>query len=249
MKPIRLFVLLIYISFGLQSQTPTSSTEIGLLAGDSYYLGELNNQHFIPFNLGAGVYYQYNYNERFGIKAAFNYGTIEGSDNNLNSTFSEIRQLSFKSKIFELSISGTFNFLPYSYLNEKSSPFTPYGFIGFGYFMHAPKSDDGGTKTDLQLQETEGKKYSRFQASLPLGLGIKYRTGKFGFGFEWGIRKTFTDYLDDVSSYYFNESIMVDSAQKTNVSGFQRGQLNNKDWFVFTGITLFVNLTSKRVCP
>lgn len=249
MKPFHSFLLFLLLGFGIQSQTPTSSTEIGLLAGESYYLGELNQQHFLPLNLGIGAFYQYNYNEYFGIKAAFNYGTIEGNDNNISSSFSDVRQLNFSSKIFELSISGTFNFIPYSYLNEKSSPFTPYGFIGFGYFMHAPKSNDGGTQTDLQLQETEGKKYSRFQPSLPLGIGLKYRTGKFGFGFEWGIRKTFTDYLDDVSSYYHNESITINSPQKTNVSDYQRGQINNKDWFVFTGITLFVNLTGKRVCP
>lgn len=249
MKNYTLILLFVIVfSFEGNTQTPTSSTDIGLLIGESYYLGELNTKHFTPFNLAIGGFYRYNYNDRLALKFAFNYGKINGEDKNSNNSYSELRQLNFYSNIYEFSINGEFNFLEFSHLNDKTSPLSPYVFLGIGYFMHAPKSDDG-TKTDLQTQETEGIQYKRLQASIPLGLGIKYHTGKFGIGLEWGIRKTFTDYLDDVSSNYENGQVTLPDNTNLNVTNIQRGEIYTKDWFVFTGVTLFINLTSKRYCP
>lgn len=232
MKKNALLYLLCAIYSGCIGQTPTTSHEIGGSIGDSYYLGELNQVHFIPFNLAGGIFYKYNYDERISVKGGFHYLPIEGSD--ANDGIGSVRNHSFKSTIYEFAVSGEFNFLPFSHLNEKSAKLTPYGFIGFGYFKHDPKT------------QLEGVKYKKLQASIPLGLGLKYRAGKTILGLIWGIRKTYTDYLDDTSRYFVNGN--NPEGYDSSLNGFQRGSFYSKDWFVFTGVSLSINLTSKTYC-
>lgn len=221
-----------FLFFSAQSiaSTPLTSKEIGLFLGESYYLGELNLMHFVPFNFGAGAFYRYNYDDRLSLRTQFNYGKIEGTDANSNNSFNQLRNLSFTNQIFELNALGEFNFLPFSHLSPKSRKITPYTFIGLNLFYHNPS-----------VSASEDGKIKKIQAALPMGFGIKYGSGKFGMSLEWGIRKTFTDYLDGVSTYHTGNDRLI--------SNFQRGEVFNKDWYVFTGLTLFVNLTQKRSCP
>ena len=230
MRSIFVILFVFTISSNCDSATPLTSKEIGVFIGESYYLGELNKIHFTPFNLAASAYYRYNYDDRIGLRTQLSYGKIEGSDATSTNEFENARGLSFNSSIFELSGMGEFNFFNFSYLSPKSYKITPYAFLGIGIFYH----HHAGIFA-------EGTKYKNIQAAIPLGLGLKYGFGKFGLALEWGIRKTFTDYLDDVSKYY--------SSSDRTLANFQRGEEFNKDWYVFTGLSLFINLTPKRQCP
>ena len=107
---------------------------------------------------------------------------------------------------------------------------TPFVYLGLGMFYHLHSNPNA-----------EGIKYKNLQAAIPMGLGIKYGSGRYGIALEWGIRKTFTDYLDDVSAYYSKKDRLLEN--------YQRGEIFNKDWYVFTGVSLFINLTPKRMCP
>jgi hypothetical protein len=64
------------------------------------------------------------------------------------------------------------------------------------------------------------------------------------FGLEWGMRYTFTDYLDDVSGVYFdNETLKIqkgnlvaqlaDRSDVIHVAGTQRGNSKTHDWYSF----------------
>jgi hypothetical protein len=228
--------IIILISVAGVAQTPTTSNEIGLTVGDSYYLGELNQTHFIPFNLAGGLFYRYNYDDRISLKTSFHYVPIEGSDNNSSGSFESIRNQNFSSTIYELSVTAELNFLNFTHLDPKSSLYTPYAFLGFGYFYHDPKT------------QSEGVNYKKYQASIPMGVGWKYRTGKVILGFEWGIRKTYTDYLDDVSGYFTGQQVTSKDGSTGSISNFQRGNIYNKDWFIYSGLSLAINITSKVVC-
>lgn len=234
MKKLILHILFV-IPFLAGAQTTTTSHETGITGGGSYYLGELNHRHFVPFSFGGGLFYRYNYDDRLALTTAFHYLPIKGDDGSTNGGLQNIRNQSFSSTIYELSIVGELNFLKYTHL-EKSSPYTPYVFLGFGYFYH-----------DLKTQ-AEGVNYKSYQASIPLGLGIKYRVGKVSFEFEWGIRKTYTDYLDDVSGFFQSEAITSKDGSTNDYTNFQRGNVFNKDWFVYTGLALVINLTPKQIC-
>src|SRR6185295_10199877 len=87
-----------------------------------------------------------------------------------------------------------------------------YGFAGIGVFYFNPKTVYRGKVYDLRSLLTEGQgivpgrgKYSLIQPCIPLGVGFKYTIDrKWGLGLELGLRKTFTDYIDDVSTTYFD---------------------------------------------
>jgi hypothetical protein len=223
-------------SVTVNAQTPTTSHEIGVTGGDSYYLGELNQSHFIPFSLAGGIFYRYNYDDRIAVKSSFHYLPIKGNDNNSQGSYEAIRNQEFSSTIYEFSIAAELNFFNFTHLNEKSSPYTPYAFLGFGYFYHDPKT------------QHEGVDYKKYQASIPLGIGLKYRVSKVILGFEWGIRKTYTDYLDDVSGFFRNEPVTSNDGSIGSFNNFQRGNTFNKDWFIYSGLSLAINLTPKSVC-
>jgi hypothetical protein len=129
--------------------------------------------------------------------------------------------------------------------------------------------DSAGTKVYLQPLSTEGqgfyngrKKYSLQQFSIPFGAGVRFSVSpNIRLAFEIGMRKTNTDYLDDVSTSYVDQNTLlanrgqlaVDLAfrgdeLKTGLSypagGSQRGKVENKDWYYFSGFILSIRLPS-----
>ena len=85
-------------------------------------------------------------------------------------------------------------------------------FAGIGVYRYNPYAYSGGNKVFLQPLSTEGqniigypdrKKYSLTQFAVPFGGGFKFAVSEnLRVGIEMGIRKLFTDYLDDVSKGY-----------------------------------------------
>tara|TARA_X000000368_G_C22853068_1_gene633020 strand:+ start:56 stop:838 length:783 start_codon:yes stop_codon:yes gene_type:complete len=248
-------IFIFLLSFTGKSQTPFSSWEIGVFGGGSYYLGEINQSHFTPMNLAFGPIIRYNYDQRLNVKFALTFGTIQGKDENSSSSFNTDRNVSFKSDLMEISSVLEFNFFPFSSLDPKSHLITPYGYLGFAYLNHNPKINSNGRGYNGDL-ETEGKSYSKHLLTIPMGLGLKFRMNRFGITLDWGIRKTFTDYLDDVSTFYLpinssgsnTQQDIGNLTQYSDVSDFKRGDKYSKDWYIFTGITFFVNLSKQDIC-
>lgn len=253
-------ILLFFISFsssaGNRFQTPYSSWELGVFGGGSYYLGEVNQNHFAPINLAFGPLIRYNYDQRLNFKFGVNFGTISGNDKNSRSSFNVDRNFAFTSELIEISTMMELNFFPFSALDSKAHFITPYGFLGLAYTHHNPQASYNGIKIATSSLATEGNTYSKHLFTIPMGMGIKFRFNRFGFGLDWGIRKTFTDYLDDVSTNYLPTNASGNSAQQNvantsqydDVSNIKRGDEHTNDWYVFTGLSLFVNLTAKDVC-
>jgi hypothetical protein len=79
------------------------------------------------------------------------------------------------------------------------------------------------------------------------------------FNIDVAIRKTFTDYLDDVGSgVYFDPQVLSDeisdlsatlSNQSLDGNRFgKRGTSSTKDWYVYTGATLTIRLGKGGGC-
>ena len=77
-----------------------------------------------------------------------------------------------------------------------------------------------------------------------------------GIGLEWGPRKSFSDYLDDVSGTYpdwastnaFNKNTVKFTDRSKNAGNNvnkMRGNPRTKDWYFFFGITLNIKLNFK----
>lgn len=168
--------------------------------GTASYLGEMTNPGGlgkIRYNIVVGG--EYYFTSRISTRAELTYFNISGTDATANDDRVE-RNLSFTSNNFEFSTTGAFNLFPNGKRFYQRPGFNIYAFAGIGVMYMNPKADYQGDKVALQPLQTEGVKYSRIQPVIPYGLGARLKFGPFfNILIEGGYRKTFTDYLDDVS--------------------------------------------------
>jgi hypothetical protein len=243
------FMMLFFIGMNLRCASQTE-LEVGLFIGDSYYLGDLNpDVHFRMAQLAYGVVGRYNFDDRWSIKLGVTRGEVKGNSGKTN--FLPGRDLNFVSPITDFSVMGEFNFFPY-FTGSRWNWITPYLYAGIGGFAFQPMS--GGQK--LQPLGTEGqnvgydgrKPYKTIGVNIPFGLGVKVSIGKkIGLTAFWEMHKTFTDYIDDVSSTYYlvgpaidpNDVIGIHSDPTRNHQpGMQRGNPKSYDWYSFSGLTV-----------
>ncbi len=251
MKRFFLFLIVILLAFPAVAQ----KSELGFFGGTSFYLGDLNrNKLFAKSQFAGGVVYRYNVSPRWAVRANIIFASVQGSDMETNNQ--DPRNLSFRSPITEISAQVELNFLRL-YTDREKNKFAPYIFGGFAVFSFNPKTELDGKIYDLQPLGTEGqgmegekKKYSLTSFAIPFGMGLKYNISKvMTIGIEWGMRLTFTDYLDDVSgTYYDNMTLHVERgelvaklADRSDVlheAGTGRGNVTTKDWYSFAGVTI-----------
>lgn len=250
------------------AQRKLKTSEAGVMVGGSYYLGDLNHfGHFRFIKPAGGAFYRYNINPRYSFRFSGMVGKVAADDSRSNDVLQKQRGLSFQSQILEISPQFELNFLPYAMGDPKKGPFTPYIFAGIALFHFNPKAKVGDEWYELQPIGTEGqgtlaykkKAYSTTRLSIPFGVGIKYSFHeRFGIGAEWGLRKSNTDYIDDVSGTYADAALLYAEKGATAAylsdpgyaqqdipnTGRQRGNSKTKDLYAFTGIWLSVRLGS-----
>jgi hypothetical protein len=179
--------------------------------------------------LAVGAYVAAYPMQWLGFRFSLNYGSIEGADNEIKPKGGDeesrlARNLDFRSNILEGTVMA--EFYPTVFLEEDPEDITarlrPYGVLGLGFFHFKPqgsyRSPNGDTYwVDLQPLHTEGqgfpeypdrKDYKLTQLNIPMGVGIKYFISEnVNVAFEIIHRKTFTDYIDDVSTKYVDPSL------------------------------------------
>lgn len=248
------------------------SREMGIMIGGMGYRGDLDPEMYDTkfVDPAIGIIYRRAYSNHWAFKAGLNYGHVSANDSKASDEWSKNRNLSFRSHIIETTGQIEFNFFPY----QTSSPFSrfsPYIFFGGSVFNFNPKAEINGTWVKLQPIGTEGqgtekypdrKPYKRITGAFVYGGGIKFKImRRFGVMIESGVRSTFTDYLDDVSSSYADPAAIRKEYGKTaallsdrsilkdpdgNI-GRQRGDRRKKDWFVFTGVQFTYTLSKKYI--
>ncbi|MDG1426882.1 MAG: DUF6089 family protein [Flavobacteriales bacterium] len=270
LNTVLLIITLLVFNFASTAQQFKPNTEVGLILGTSYYLGDLNTTHFNQSSATAGLVIRKNIDKRFVYKAEVMYLNIKSDERQSSDTIALNRGLHFRSPIYELSGQIEFNFLPYQSGNPLYT-WTPFVYTGISIFSFNPQAENiNGEWVDLQELGTEGQgtttefngntrsKYSLIQFAIPIGGGLKIAVNEnFNIVLEYGARKTFTDYLDDVSTTYAGPNIngswpveMSDLAQQmsdpngTHVKDEQRGNPDKKDWYSFAGITLSFKLNN-----
>lgn len=235
------------MSSSLYSQ---KSLEVGIFGGGSYYLGDLNpSKHFLQTDLAYGAILRYNYSSRWAIRLSVYRGKVNGDDEISKANLE--RMLKFESQINDFSAILELNFL--DYITGSTRNFVaPYIFTGIAFFTFKPSAEGVNLKdigTEGQQINYDGRDpYSLYGFAIPFGFGFKYSLNKrLGLAFEWGMRKTFTDYLDDVSRTYYLDGEAINKNDLDEVlsdptlkhkPGMERGDPKTKDWYNFTGITL-----------
>ncbi|MFT7344613.1 MAG: hypothetical protein ACI9XP_001200 [Lentimonas sp.] len=263
-------LILFFLPFLVFSQRPTkmSRSEFGFLLGGTYYIGDLNPfGHFKNMEPAGAIIYRFNVHSRLALRAHFMYGSISGSDSDSKYELHRNRNLSFQSDIYEAAGGIEFNYWPYQ-IGHKRYKATAYFLVEMGVFYFNPKTEYNGEMVSLRDLGTEGqgtplsesKKYSRVQFTMPVGLGFRCNISKnVSMHLELGIRKTFTDYLDDVGAdQYVNQAELLSASGQTSAalsnrsndqSRFgKRGDSSTKDWYGFTGIGITFRLGQPKKC-
>lgn len=268
--------------------------ELGGILAASHYLGELGGKgQFGKKFLGdlpltetqpaIGAFFIYRIKPYLAFRTNIIFGQISGNDKNSPPESGRYqRNLHFRSHIIELSEQVDVNLISYKTLtgryiafrNRKNYNWTIYAFGGVAGFHFNPKAKYQGTWYALQPLGTEGedilsnrKKYSLFQVAVPMGLGI-YFSSRYPVkvGFEIGYRKTFTDYLDDVSTTFVDPALLKQaygpvaaalSNRTAEISTEQydldlsapgqiRGDPKHKDAYIFTALKVSYGFKNSR---
>ena len=267
--------------------------EFSLGAGVTNFLGELGGANqigthyfrdleFSQTRLAAALGLRYKLSNYFAVNTHLTYGRVSGDDKLTTEKFRRTRNINFFSDIYEWSLNfeGAFQQeqIGHRYRLKKVKGLKGYElytylFAGVGVFYFNPKAEFQGQTYNLRDYNTEGqgyvptrKKYSTIQLCIPLGIGFKYTIDRqWGLGLEFGIRKTFTDYIDDVSTTYIdlsqyqtgeqydvgqflaNPSDRSDpEAGRITAPGQQRGDPRYKDSYMFAVFSVNYKIKTGR---
>lgn len=230
-------------------------------AGTSTYLGELANDgdYFdAKPNFTAGL--QYYLTKRINIRAEGILFQLSGSDAKADPTgekYRKPRNLSFKSNCAEFNLTGSISLYGNGNRYYRRPGFNIYGFGGIGLLYFNPTTEYQGNKVKLQPLQTELVSYSKVGIVFPLGLGVRLKlTPYMNLAIEGGYRKSFTDYLDDVSTVHNDASKFSDplaaalSDRRPEIGlplapdGYIRGNPSNKDGYLLLSFKLEYYLPS-----
>lgn len=240
---------------------------VGVSIGATNYLGDLDDDFTFKFTRpGLGIVGSYRFNPFMMARLNFYQGWIHGSDENSNSLPRNRRNLSFRSPITEASFQVVFDFIPTDRSYAYRPLMTPYVFGGIGIFSFNPQAQIDGNWIELQPLGTEGQflpdpdgrypdPYNLTQVTIPIGAGLRFALGRrWDLEIEAGWRKTFTDYLDDVSNLYpdlddlraqnpiaaqLSDRIdLVEYPEGAAAVNGIRGDRTQTDWYIYTNVTL-----------
>ncbi|MEN9570017.1 MAG: hypothetical protein RL172_1248 [Bacteroidota bacterium] len=215
---------------------------LNVLGGFSNYQGDLQSARLTFNNIkpafGAGLYYEVT--EKLYIRGQVVFAKVTGADS--TGTTVKKRNLSFSSPVTEFHLA-----IEYDLLNVYEHGWAPYLFAGIGFFKFNPSAKDSlGNKVYLQPLGTEGQgfyngrtKYALSSMVIPFGGGLKFALNdNTMLRLEAGLRKTSTDYLDDVSTTYADRNdLLINNGAKAVEMAFRGDELKPPLAYPGQGIT------------
>lgn len=257
----------------------TQEGEFGFGIGAGHYFGDLNTRARLNrAKLAATAFFRKNLGNYIAVRVGATFAQLGYSDQyNTHNEYMYRRNLSFNTKVWELTLQGDFNFFRFM-PGEPQYSFTPYITLGAGVFSYDPYAYLRGQKVFLRPLGTEGqgssdprykdrKQYSSMGICIPFGGGVKYALNdRVNIGFEILHRFTNTDYLDDVSKTYVDPSIFplnpdgstsdaqllsdrsYELGEPIGIPGRARGMSRQRDQYVTAMFHLTFNLQSYK-CP
>lgn len=270
MKPVYVISLLIVTAcfFSSVKGQGSKNFQAGIVLGTTNYKGDLDDNFALKFTKpGLGGYLAYKFHPNLRVQAHLNQGWMGASDEKAAEDVPRTRRnLSFTSPLTELALTLRYDFFGNSRQYKYRTGFSPYLYGGVAVFRFNPKAEIDGQTYNLQPLGTEGQflddpngiyadPYKRVQISLPMGLGIRVKLNeKLDLNLEMGARKTFTDYLDDVSGNYPDLGALaaqdpiaaqlsdrIDPVEYPRGAAYYngiRGDQNKADWYIISSVSL-----------
>lgn len=262
-------ILLVGLLFPLMTH---AQWNVNLFGGFANYFGDLQEKAYTTQQangaFGAGL--QYDVSGHFSVLSNFTHGRVSAADGYAQRAILRARNLNFETVINEWNLLAEYNIL-----NLQTHKVTPYVFAGVAVYHFNPYAYDTlGRKTFLRPLSTEGeglsqypgrKPYALTQLAIPFGGGIKFRiSDKVTLAYEIGLRKLFTDYLDDVSSTYVDQAALLAAKGPEAVEmAYRGGELKNgapyppdqtirgnpkhKDWYYMSGLRVTIALNTPQI--
>ena len=192
--------------------------EVGVFLGGSNYIGDVGKANYVnPNELAYGLVYKWNKSPRHSWRISYTQSKITANDLDSEVPGRFKRGYDFENNIKELSLGLEFNFFDFN-LHNFDKLITPYVYSGLSYTNYDELYIiNGVSKIDIN--------HGTF--AIPMIVGVKSNImPNLILGVEVGARYTMTDNLD--GSLPKNE----------NLEPLKFGNINSKDWYVFSGFTL-----------
>ncbi len=248
----------------------------GATAGIDYSMKDID---WPSTGVNGMIGFRYRFHPSFATTTKLSYFTLKGDDKLSEESIRNARNLNFKTGVFELQqriewiafsvekFSPTYSLPGKSKGKNKNQQY--YLFTGLGAAYFNPKGEYNGKVYNLRDIKTEGqaKPYSPITLTIPLGVGVRFGLGtSWRFGIEASYVKTFSDYIDDVSTVYADPSLFTpEHALVANPSdysvtqstpgnpivfdwfgaSYQRGDSKQKDAFYQLNFVITRNITYK----
>jgi opacity protein-like surface antigen len=178
-----------------------------------------------------GVFGGYNYylTKNISLNGQFTYAWLSAKDKHAGNEARKHRNFDIRTHLYEVGILGRYYFIREKFGHAfrlrgaqngffyNLSAYATLGVMGL-YFNPTGRHPNSSKYHKLYDIGTEGqtvpgsgvKQYSRFTFAIPVGIGAKYSLGtRWNVGAEIMFRKAFSDYLDDVSGVYYDNSEIV----------------------------------------
>ncbi len=203
-----------FLSFGANAQL-RQKAEVGGGIGTFNYVGDLVRFYNPTLSEPAlTVFYRHNISSIVSFRAGLTGGKLRGDDRaHPIDAFATQRKYAFNITVIEGSTMFEYHFLDWRDSKHKLR-FTPYLVGGLAMFGISGVTSKNG-------------EYSNVQIAVPLGGGVKYVLNPNWYvAFEFASRRTFFDYLDNISD------------NDPSIKNYQYGNRFDNDTYFFMGITL-----------
>ena len=211
-------VIIIGVLFGHLGQAQIY--EGGFFLGGSNLIGDVGATNYIsPNAFAVGGLIKWNRSPRHAWRASMTYSNFEAKDFQSDDPRRKKRDYFMEQRMLEVSIGLEFTFFDFN-MHYGGFISTPYLYTGISVIGHNDSYFKNGKQT---LENTRS-----FAFGIPMTVGYKIRVSEhILLAAEIGLRYTFTDGLD---------GSMPANDERKEVYAF--GNINNNDWYTFTGITL-----------
>jgi hypothetical protein len=213
----RLSAIFCLLSVLFSQPLRAQNSEVGLGIGTFNYTGDLSRKYdFLNSKPAGTVFYRSNVSKVVSFRAALTAGKIGASDKRASDPFASERNASFNLFLYEVSTVMEYHFLNWRDDQRilRFTPYMSYMFGGLGLF-------------GMSGAQIKAEQYSNIQAAIPFGVGFKYVINPLWYvSAEFGARKTFFDYLDNIS------------VGDQRFKNYQYGNPNDNDMYYFLGFSI-----------
>jgi hypothetical protein len=229
-------VLIFFLQIAF-SQTFAQFYEVGGGVGVLHYKGDVTPR-FKPFSVqpGANAFFRYNLSRAVSLKASGMIGSFSGDDKQVDDPFQQARGYNFSASVMEGYSQIEYNFLNFRTNQSRiTNIWTPYVFAGISYAIINTSSF-----FNITSQYYTSKK-SIF--AIPFGVGFKKRwNDNWNWGIEFGTRKTYTDFLDNLPAFT-DPNDPANPQDLTNPVVFKntkllQGNLSQNDMYYYTSFSV-----------